>query len=153
MAIIHITIFDAVNTIVGGYHNYLPYPRPNGPVSIPAAVAQGARDALVALYPSQTPSFDTWLAEDLDAIPDGTAKTNGVAVGKGVCVNILTARDARRLGDSRPDSRDRVVHERSTGPLATRPDQLNPESSGRLLEQSVAVCDEIERAIPRPGSS
>ena len=93
MAIIHIAIFDAVNTIVGGYNNYLPYPRPNGPVSIPAAVAQGAHDTLVALYPSQAPSFDTWLAEDLDGIPDGTAKTNGVAVGKGVCANILSARE------------------------------------------------------------
>ena len=47
-----------------------------------AAIAQAAHDTLVALFPSQAPSFDDHLADDLTEIPDGRLKTNGIALGQ-----------------------------------------------------------------------
>src|SRR5205807_6789766 len=57
MAIAHIAIFDVVNAIVGGFHGYTGIPAVHA-ASLDAAVAQAAHDVLVALYPSQSGSFD-----------------------------------------------------------------------------------------------
>src|SRR6266404_8539662 len=65
MAIVHIAIFDAVNAIAGGYTSYTGVQATHGPISMDAVIAQAAHDTLIALYPSQTASFDSWLAEDL----------------------------------------------------------------------------------------
>src|SRR5437868_11853679 len=65
MAIVHIAIFDSVNAILGGYQSYSGIQPVKPPVSLDAAVAQAAHDTLVALYPSQTPAFDSFLAIDL----------------------------------------------------------------------------------------
>jgi len=92
MAIVHIAIFDAVNAIYGGYQSYLPHdPAPKG-TSLKAAVAQAAHDALVSLYPSQKPSFDGWLAQDLSKVKNQLSRMNGVRLGKEVCTAILTDR-------------------------------------------------------------
>src|SRR5207244_13034398 len=67
-AIVHIAIFDAVNAIAGGYKSYTGLPPASRDISMHAAVAQAAPDPLVALYPSQKPSFDELLAEDFDQV-------------------------------------------------------------------------------------
>jgi hypothetical protein len=51
MAIVHIAIFDAINSIAGGYKSYTHLPRTSG--SIPATIITAAHDTLVVLYPSQ----------------------------------------------------------------------------------------------------
>src|SRR5437868_14020691 len=65
MAIVHIAIFDSVNAILGGYQSYSGIQPVKPPVSLDAAVAQAAHDTLVALFPSQTATFDSFLAIDL----------------------------------------------------------------------------------------
>src|SRR5512133_3286708 len=65
MAIVHIAIFDAVNAIAGDYKGYTDLLPVNAETSIHAAIAQAAHDTLVALFPSQTPQFHEFLAEDL----------------------------------------------------------------------------------------
>src|SRR5207247_9298717 len=67
-AIVHIAIFDAVNAIVGGYKSYTGLPPASRDISISAAVAQAAHDTLAELYPSQKPSFDELLVEDLGQV-------------------------------------------------------------------------------------
>src|SRR6266851_6287331 len=67
-AIVHIAIFEAVNAIAGGYHSYTGLPPAPAGTSMDAAIAQAARDTLVALYPSQTGTFDGRLTEDLGQI-------------------------------------------------------------------------------------
>src|ERR1700737_3935577 len=47
MAIVHIAIFDAVDAIIGGYKSYTGVKAGRGPISIDAAIAQAAHDALV----------------------------------------------------------------------------------------------------------
>jgi hypothetical protein len=92
MAIVHIAIFDTVNAIVEDYHSYTGVRAPRGAVSLEAAIAQAAHDTLVALYPSQTTSFDMFLAEDLAEIHPQKPKTNGIDLGQRAAAAILALR-------------------------------------------------------------
>ncbi len=92
LAIVHIAMFDAVNAIAGGYNSYTELaPAPFG-TSMNAAIAQAAHDTLVALFPSQTPSFDEELGEDLGRIPDGPWKAKGISLGQRAAAAILALR-------------------------------------------------------------
>jgi hypothetical protein len=100
MAIVHIAMFDSINSIVGGYHSYTGIPSAPGvsmtenKPKIDAAIAQSAHDTLVALFPSQTPYFDSDLATDLSALPPGQVKdkSKGIALGRRVAAAILSLR-------------------------------------------------------------
>jgi hypothetical protein len=92
MAIVHIAIFDVVNAIAGGYRSYADLPRVDASTSMKAAIAQAAHDTLVALFPSQTATFDQRLAEDLDLIDEGPAKTEGIDLGRRAAAAILALR-------------------------------------------------------------
>src|SRR4029077_14589687 len=94
MAIVHIAIFDAVNAIVGGgYNSYTGVQVTHGPISMDAVIAQAAHDTLIALYPSQTASFDSWLAEDLASISNKNEKPNGIELGHRAPAAILAIRE------------------------------------------------------------
>jgi PAP2 superfamily len=92
MAIVHIAMFEAVNAIEPRYHSYVNLSRAPHNTSIDAAVAQGAHDTLAALFPSQKPSFDTLLADDLGRIHGKSRKANGIALGKQAAAAILALR-------------------------------------------------------------
>ena len=91
-AIVHIAIFDAVNAIAGGHKSYTDLAPASRDTSMDAAIAQAARDALVHLYPSQKPSFDEALAEDLGQIADRQAQRRGTALGSRAAAAILGLR-------------------------------------------------------------
>jgi hypothetical protein len=97
MAIAHIAIFDAVNSIVGGYRSYTGLPRTFASASIDAAIAQAAHDTLIAMFPAQKRELDELLARDLRLIRprDLRVKLRGVAIGKLAAALIL----ARRAND------------------------------------------------------
>jgi hypothetical protein len=94
IAIVHIAIFDAVNSIVGGYRSYTGIPRVSGDVSVDAAIAQAAHDTLVAMFPSMKPQFDELLRRDLRLTePRRPLQTlRGVLVGKRAAAAILAQR-------------------------------------------------------------
>jgi len=92
MAIVHIAMFDLMNSFVGGYQSFTGIRAPKGPHSVKAAISQAAHDTLIALFPSQTPHFDARLAEDLAALKNNKAKANGIALGKQVASMILSLR-------------------------------------------------------------
>src|SRR5881397_1614570 len=92
MAIVHIAIFDAVNAIAGGYRSYGGLPLAPRGTSMKAAIAQAAHDTLVALFSSQTASFEDLLAEDLSQIRDSHAKINGIDLGRRAAAAILALR-------------------------------------------------------------
>ena len=104
MAIVHIAIFDAVNAIAGGYRSYGGLPLAPRGTSMRAAVAQAAHDALVALFPSQTGSFDARLEEDLGCIQDAVARGKGIDLGHRAAAAIL----ALRAGDGSEHAEPRV---------------------------------------------
>jgi hypothetical protein len=94
MAIVHVAMFEAVNSILGGYRSYLGLPHTSDPASIDAAIATSAHDTLSALFPSQKPSFDVLYAQDLNRIPakDGAMRDRGIAVGHLAAAGILALR-------------------------------------------------------------
>lgn len=92
MAIIHMAIFDALNAVVGDRHGFSGEQRPRRPISADAAIAQGAHDTLVALYPSQRPGFDARLAEDLAIVRTFDTRENSVNLGKRIAATILASR-------------------------------------------------------------
>lgn len=94
MAIVHIAIADAVNAIYGRWQSYTGIENAPGGASPEAAVAQAAHDTLVAMYPSQAPSFDAALAEDIAQIA-AAGKQDGIRVGRQAAALVL----AQRRGD------------------------------------------------------
>src|SRR5438552_1706383 len=92
MAIVHIAMFDALDAVVGGYTSYTGTQAAPGPLSVDAAISQAARDTLVAMFPSQTPTFDGYLAEDLAAIRNAQQKANGIDLGQRTAAAILAMR-------------------------------------------------------------
>lgn len=89
LAIVHIAIFDAVNAIAGSYESYSKVTRARPVTSTRAAIAQAAHDTLLFLYPSQAARFDLSLAQALEPIPNGQAKSDGIEVGRHAAVVIL----------------------------------------------------------------
>ena len=91
-AIVHIAVFEVVNAIKGGYESYTGLPPAQPGTSLVAGVAQAAHDTLVALWPSQSAIFDAHLATALAAVTDGTAKTQGIALGANSAAQVLFLR-------------------------------------------------------------
>ena len=92
MAIVHIAMFDALDAVVGGYTSYTGTQTAHRPISVDAAIAQAARDTLTAMFPSQTATFNAYLAEDLAAVPNVQQKANGIDLGHRAATAILTMR-------------------------------------------------------------
>lgn len=95
MAIVHIAMFEAVNAIDCDYQSYAGLAKARRDTSMSAAIAQAAHDTLVALFPSQQPSFDQQLAAELSQMPNNRPKSDGIDLGHRAAVAIL----ARRTGD------------------------------------------------------
>ena len=92
-AILHASIFDAVNNIDGTYSPYLVrLTNVSRLASQPAAADQAAHDVLVALYPTFQATLDSELQQDLAKIAEGQDKTDGTAVGQAVAAEILAFR-------------------------------------------------------------
>jgi hypothetical protein len=87
-AILHIAMFDAVNSIERHYERYHVQVPANALASTEAAAAQAAHDVLVALIPGAQGSFDTALRTRLGTIQWWRA-AQGVAIGKKVAQAIL----------------------------------------------------------------
>jgi hypothetical protein len=111
MAMVHGAIYDAVNAIEGGYQPFLPgLPAASPSASVDAAVATAAHDVLVGLgtdppMPEAVVTrIDGLYEEALAAIPDGTDKTDGIAVGAAAAAAMLAARadDGRYVPFSHP---------------------------------------------------
>ena len=109
LAIVHVAIHDALNSIDSRYERYAFKGDVQTGASVDAAIAAAARDALVGAiavgplpFPPQfgTPAqqalavaqVNAAYATVLAAIPDGTAKTAGIALGQAAAAAILALR-------------------------------------------------------------
>ena len=91
-AIVHVAMFDAVNSID---RRYTPYrvQSPAAPgTSRETAAAAAAHFALVRLYPDQAKDFDSFYQTSLTTVPDGQPKSNGIQLGEAVAAEILALR-------------------------------------------------------------
>jgi membrane-associated phospholipid phosphatase len=92
LAILHVSIYDAVNGIHRTHDEYLVKARAPASAATEAAVTAAARAVLAALYPVDQPLFASIAADMLDRIPAGPSKDKGVAWGRSVAEAILAAR-------------------------------------------------------------
>jgi hypothetical protein len=92
MAIIHVAMFDSVNAIAGDFDSYTHVQSANHKAALNAAIAQAAHDTLVAMYPSQRPTFDQTLAAELNQISSDNNKKEGIEVGRRAAAAILKLR-------------------------------------------------------------
>src|SRR5204863_2089089 len=92
LAILHVSIYDAVNGIARTNESYLVQSSAPSSASREPAASAAAHDALVTLLPAAASSFDALHAAILAAIPDGPQKTAGIVWGEFVANQILAAR-------------------------------------------------------------
>jgi hypothetical protein len=131
MAIAHVAIYDAAVAIQGGYEPYaigLTAPPETSPA---AAVATAAYDTLVGLQPALglTPAQEEILegryTDYLAAIPDGAAKSAGIAIGAQVAQAVLALREN--------DGREENPSLDDLDPPAPGPGVWEPNPSGPVL--------------------
>jgi PAP2 superfamily len=108
LAAIQVAVHDALNAIDRRFAPYAFHGEPDPDASPDAAVATAAHDALVSVIAVGTLPFagfgsaeqqaaavafvDATYAADLETIPDGEAKTRGIAVGQAAAEAILAER-------------------------------------------------------------
>ena len=82
LAILHAAIHDALNQIERRYAPYTPG-LPTAPHASPqAAVAAAAREVLVRLLPEQAALVETAFGRAMQSVPNGPARTAGLAIGQ-----------------------------------------------------------------------
>jgi len=152
MAYVQAAVYDAVNAIDGRYSVYAAQPTTVAAGGSPdAAVASAAYTVLLVLYPglsaAQKASLDAEYASALAAIPDGSAKTIGIAVGS----EVATAFMASRAGDGRNAN---VPYTFQSGPgqyQRTPPAFANPLTPWVAKLRPFAMSDPSQfRADPPP---
>ncbi|TME86902.1 MAG: vanadium-dependent haloperoxidase [Chloroflexi bacterium] len=91
-AIAQLAVFEAVNAVTSDYQPYLgTIDAPDGASADAAAVA-AAHAVLKNYFPASATSLDAARASSLAAIPDGTAKDDGIATGVAAAAAMIAAR-------------------------------------------------------------
>jgi hypothetical protein len=140
MAIVHVAIYDAAVAIQGGYEPYaVALSAPNA--SPAAAVATAAHHTLIGLQPAlgltpaQQAILDGRYTDYLAAIPDGAAKSAGVAVGEQVAQAVLALRE----NDGREDNPTLE----DLDPPAPGPGIWEPNPTGAVLGLRIPGIDPL----------
>jgi hypothetical protein len=92
VAAMHVAMYDAVVAIEGRGEPRFTKVTARPGASATAAVATAAHRVLVGFLPANAATFDTALAEQLAAIADGPARTDGMAAGETAGWGTLSAR-------------------------------------------------------------
>jgi len=101
MAFVQVSVFEAVNAITGRYPPLRTKINAPAGASAEAAVAAATRTVLSKLMPTQQAAIDADYLATLKPLPDGPAKSNGIAVGEQAAAACLArADDATSLPDT-----------------------------------------------------
>jgi hypothetical protein len=91
-AIVQLAVFESVNAITGEYHPYL------GTIVAPpgacpeAAAIQAAYRVLSTYFPASASTLDAERTNSLASLPDGQAKTDGIATGEAAALAMIALR-------------------------------------------------------------
>jgi hypothetical protein len=111
VTLVHVAMFDAVNSIERRYRSYLVQLAAAKTTSQEAAAATAAAMVLAGLLPSKAADLKGALADYLAAIPDGDSKSDGIKLGEAVAAKVLQAREndgTNAPDDYRPKTRPGV---------------------------------------------
>ncbi len=89
MAIVQVSVFEAVNAVTGRYPPQRAKLNPAPGASVEAAVASATRTALSKLMPAQQAVIDADYQALLGSVPAGPAKTAGIALGEQAATAIV----------------------------------------------------------------
>ena len=89
MAIVQVSVFEAVNAVTGRYPPQRAKLSPTPGASVEAAVAAATRTALSKLMPAQQAAIDADYQALLASVPDGPAKAAGIALGEQAATAIV----------------------------------------------------------------
>ncbi len=93
LATMHLAMYDAAMAIERRYRPFLYAPAQTDPTaSVDAALAGAACDVLGTLFPSRSAQYRSACDDTIAALPDGAAKTRGLALGKAAAAAHLRAR-------------------------------------------------------------
>jgi hypothetical protein len=92
LALVHAAMYDAVVAIEGGYRPFRITVEVDQPASADAAVAAAAYQVLRQRVPAAEPSLTAEYNSYMSALPDGSAKQNGLAAGTEVATRWLALR-------------------------------------------------------------
>jgi hypothetical protein len=91
-AIVQLAVFEAVNSIKGDYRPYLgTIVAPQG-ASAEAAAIEAAYKVLSTYFPASAATLNAALMNSMAAIPDGNAKTSGIATGDAAAAAMIALR-------------------------------------------------------------
>jgi len=104
LALMHVSMFEAINAIDRRYKPYRLELVADRNTSREAAAASAAHAILVALYADLRAAIDAQLAADLAPIAEGPAKERGIIVGRRAAADLLElhAEDGKASDDYRP---------------------------------------------------
>jgi PAP2 superfamily len=91
-AIVQLAVFEAVNAITGNYQPYLGTITAPPGASAEAAAAQAAYRVLRTYFPGSASTLDAQITNSLAQIPDGQAKTDGIATGDAAALAMIALR-------------------------------------------------------------
>ena len=89
---VNVAMHDALNSIAPRYKTYALLNTVDKTASSDAAVAKAAHDVIIALLPPDTAYADSLYQANMATIADGTAKTNGIAIGTASATAMATKR-------------------------------------------------------------
>src|SRR5262249_29093300 len=92
MAIVHIAMFDAVNSIERRYRPYYAQLPANRQTSKEAAAAAAAGAVLTKVVPEAASDIQAALQNYLSGLPDSEAKSEGIKLGEAIAAKTLEAR-------------------------------------------------------------
>ncbi len=97
MAFVHAAVYDAVVGVEGRYEPYSFHARARRGTSVQAAAVAAAHKVLVTYVPTAQAALDSAYAASLSQLPDGRAKTRGIAFGTRAANHLirLRAQDGR----------------------------------------------------------
>jgi PAP2 superfamily len=104
MAITHIAIYDAANSIAQCRAPYLYFAPMSDDLPLDAAIASAAHTTLSALFPQFQLIYDMELADTLSQIPDGPNKNAAVSLGQDAAMAIIAERSGDPDGTVPPGS-------------------------------------------------
>jgi hypothetical protein len=122
---VQLAVYDAVISIAGTHRPYAIKPStPAAGASMDAAAIEAAYRVLKGLFPSRGDKYEAVYAAGIAALPDGDAKTRGMAIGAEVAAGMLALRAN--------DGRETVLPPYVPGGLPGQFVPSNPNLVGRL---------------------
>jgi hypothetical protein len=143
LAMVHVAMSDAINTVQNRYTRVIATLPAAPGASVEAAAATAAWHILTQIYPNEKAKIEEAYATSLKAIPEGPAKSEGIALGMEVAKAVQA--DRATDGTSAPDT-----YRPYTTPGAYVPDDA--AAVGAICAREAMGAQERRPVPPRPAA-